>query len=375
MSNSFGKNITYTIFGESHAEGIGITIDGLPAGFNIDFGIIDQALKQRSGQEIYNTPRKENNDYQIVCGYFNNKTTGSALTVIFKNTNQVSKDYAFVKDTPRPGHADYPASIKYDNHHDYRGGGAFSGRLTTPLVFAGYLIKQIIEQDYPDLKVITHIKQINDNLYLSYYQLRENILNKLLKDYSITNISELTADKQKEFALLLTKQIHQHLVFKQPDLNIENDTIGGYLETIIINPPTGLGSPFFNSLESTLAQLLYSIPSIKAVNFGDINQLTKLGSQAKDEYLYLGQRAYTLMNYNGGILGGLSTGEDIIFSTLVKPISSLPISQLTYSYQQEQLANLNIKGRHDQSIINRIIPIINGICYLGLYEMILEKHN
>lgn len=375
MSNSFGKNITYTIFGESHAAGIGITIDGLPAGFEIDFDVIDQALSLRSGQASYNTPRKESNDYQIICGYFNNKTTGSPLTIVFRNTNTKSKDYDFVKDTPRPGHVDYPASIKYHNHHDYRGGGAFSGRLTTPIVFAGYLIKQLVKQKYPDLKVVTHISEVNDNKYADYYQIRLEVVNQLMKEYSITEVSELPVEKQKEFALALTKQIQKKLIFKQPNLQLDNDSVGGYLQTIITNPPVGFGAPFFNSIESTIAQLLYSIPSIKSVSFGNTKQLSKLGSNAKDEYLYLSDRAYTLMNNNGGILGGLSTGEDIVFTSLIKPISSIPQMQATYSYSKKGLTNLSIKGRHDLSIINRIIPIINSMTYLSLYEMILDEHN
>lgn len=376
MNNSFGRNITYTIFGESHADAIGITIDGLPAGFTIDFKQIDEALQIRSGQASYNTPRQEANDYQILCGYFNNKTTGSALTIIFKNTKQASQDYSFIKDTPRPGHADFPAQLKYNNHHDYRGGGAFSGRLTTPLVFAGYLVKQLIDLKYPNLKVMTHVKKINETNFPSYYQIRKFCLEQTKKDFKINDISELSTRKQKKFALALTKQIHKDLVFNDfnnYDLNINNDTIGGYLQTIITNAPTGLGSPYFNSFESVISQLLYSIPSIKQVGFGNIDVLSKYGSEAKDEYLYLSERAYTLMNHNGGILGGLTTGEDIVFTSLIKPISSLPQTQYTYSQTTKQLVDLNIIGRHDQAIINRIIPIINCITYLALYELMLDN--
>lgn len=385
MSNSFGTKIKYTIFGQSHSEYLGITIDGLKAGITIDFVEINYYLNQRKAKSNVSTKRIEPDTYEIICGYENDKTTGNPLTIIFKNQKQNSADYNDLKHWPRPGHADYPAMIKYQNNHDQRGGGAFSGRMSLPIVFAGYLMKQVLELEYPDLQVITNIKNFNQKEYFNYYDLRKLVADKLMIAYQVTNINEialLSKEKQKEFALTLADNIQQEILSIQNSLNInlldafddltsKNDTLGGSLQSIILNAPTGIGQPFFCSCESIISHLLYAIPSVKQVGFGNDDMfLNSYGSKVKDEYLYLDNRGYTLMNYNGGLLGGLTTGEDIVINTLFKPISSLPQSQISYHLKSEKLEVFNIEGRHDLTIINRVIPVVNAMLYIGLMELI-----
>lgn len=385
MSNSFGSKIKYTIFGQSHSDYLGITIDGLKAGFSIDFDEINYYLSQRKPNTNINTKRSEADTYEIICGYYNNKTTGSPLTILFKNTNIKSEDYNQLKLWPRPGHADYPAMIKHHNNNDNRGGGAFSGRMSLPIVFAGYLIKQILKQDYPDLQIITNVKEFNQKQYFNYYLLRKEIVDSLMLDYQVTNINDislLSSDKQKEFALTLKENLHNKLLSIQnsitnsllnefDSLAKKNDTIGGSLQSTIINAPAGIGQPFFNSCESVFSQLLYSIPSVKQVGFGNDEMfLNCFGSEVKDEYLYLDNKAYTLMNNNGGILGGLTSGEDIIINTLFKPISSLMQKQISYHLESKKLEEHLIQGRHDLTIINRVIPVVNAMLYMSLMELI-----
>lgn len=399
MKSSYGHNIKYTLFGESHSIAIGITIEGLPAGFEVDFSIIDEMLLKRQGQASFNTPRQEKVSYNILSGFFEKKLTGSPLTIVFANEDLQSKDYSHLKRQPRPGHADYVARHKYKGANDYRGGGHFSGRLTAPIVFLGGLIKQIIKKTNPNFKVISHINTFQEINDLNYYQIRGAVVKKIAKDNNIrpvaSDIATLAPNTQKLFAKNIETTLHKFLNnsikdetfptldYKNVPLMIEEankikkeeDTAGGQIETIIINAPAFIGEPFFTSIESTLSSLLYSIPSVKSVDFGigDLFAIGK-GSNLKDEIIYSdNQRMVSLYNYNGGINGGISNGEDIVLKTVVKPIASLQQSQATYSNESAKIESLEIGGRHDSTIINRVIPIIDSMVMIGLYDLMLEK--
>lgn len=398
MKNSYGNNIKYHIFGESHSAGTGIVVSGLPANYEIDFERIENQLALRQGTPPINTSRQEKNEYEILSGIFNNKTTGSSICVIFKNTNTQSKDYAHLIDQNRPGHADYVAFQKYDNANDYRGGGQFSGRITTPLVFLGALITQIIEQTYPNFKIVSHIKEFQSIKDFDYYSIRKNIVSKMLsnnKDNYMKILSQLEIEQQKQFAESLINNVNNTIIklvnneafpifnsnieekmySKAKELVDEQDSAGGQIETIILNPPPFIGEPFFYSLESIISSLLYSIPSVKSVAFGYGNQfINSKGSQVKDEYIYLDRvKAITLYNYNGGINGGISNGDNIVFTSTIKPISSIMQEQLTYSHVTKKIEPLSVGGRHDVTIINRIIPIINAISAIAIYDLILQQ--
>ncbi len=401
MKSSYGNNIQYHIFGESHSSGIGITISGLPANFTIDFDQIDQQLLLRQGNPTINTTRQEKVEYDILSGIYEGKTTGSSICIVFKNSDTQSKDYSQFLKQNRPGHADYVAAQKFKQANDYRGGGHFSGRITTPLVFLGALITQIINKEYPNFKIISHIKEFQNIKDYDYYSLRKIIIDKMLSNKTIngkdemTILSNLSSQQQKEFALALIDNVNNNLIklikdetfptFKNTTkeemlkkavaLKNEGDSAGGQIETIVLNPPPFIGEPFFYSLESVLSSLLYSIPSVKGVTFGYGQHFTNtLGSQVKDEYIYLdNNKAITLYNYNGGINGGITNGDNLVYTTTIKPIASLMKQQHTYSYETKKIESFMITGRHDSTIINRIIPIINAISAIAIYDLFLEQ--
>jgi chorismate synthase len=301
---------------------------------------------------------------------------------------------------PRPGHADHTAMYKYNLRNDHRGGGHLSGRMTIALVFLGAIVKQIIHVQYPRMKIISHINKINEIHDLSYYDVRKNIVKKIFKARSIPgldvkslaskdslmqfNVAESIMQTNQKFLLksikgqedfpVLSKNKRAEMLGAVDAAKANKDSLGGEIETIILNPPTNLGEPFFNSFESTLAHLIYSIPSIKGITFGNIDELAdKHGSMVKDEIIFIDEsKAYTLYNHNGGINGGISNGDDIIFRSTIKPVSSILQEQYTYDFKDKKIKPLTIKGRHDASIINRVIPIIEAVTYLCVYDLLLE---
>jgi len=401
MKSSFGTALQYTLFGESHSTSIGITIQGLPAGITIDFAKIDEQLTLRSGRSNVNTPRKEKNEYEIISGYFNDKTTGTPLTVLFRNTNTQSKDYSNLINHPRPGHADYTAKLKYQDNQDYRGGGHFSGRLTTPLVFLGTICTQLLQVAIPGFAIASHIAAFGNIDIDNYHTLRKKLTETVATrngltaekfDLVILNDSLQADDILTELNKVL-HDFHEQLQTLAPDFPLINpatkasvveiaetcqergDSIGGQIETIVINPPLAVGEPFFNSVESVLASLLYSVGSVKGVDFGyGVNFAQALGQTVKDEIIAIDNgRVQTLYNYNGGLNGGITNGEDIVIQTTIKPIASLMQQQASFNLATQQIEQLKITGRHDVTIINRIIPVINSMVAIGLYDLYLQK--
>ena len=390
MNSNYGHNINFTLFGESHGPYIGITINNLPAGIQIDFDSINKALLLRQGNASFNTSRQEKIDYEIISGYFENKTTNHPLTVLFPNKNIKSKDYEDLKVLPRGGHVDVVASKKYKESFDYRGSGHFSGRMTTPLVFLGFLLKQILKKDYPDLKIISHIKSFASYTDITYYVIREKLVNSLLDHKD--NLENLNTSQLSMLSMDIDLKLHYYLEdflndksFPVFDENIKklmieqadaliNDTLGGQVESIILNPPINLGEPFFSSFESILSSLIFSIPSIKGINFGNDKDIKDYkGSTYNDEIIFVNKhKLTTLYNNNGGINGGISNGEDIVFTTLIKPITSNVSNKKTYHLVNKKIDYLKINGRHDKTIINRIIPIIEAMAFITLYELLIE---
>lgn len=397
MKSSFGNHIKYTLFGESHSHAIGITIQGLPPGFTINLGEIIEQLKLRQGNPIYNTARQEAPTFDIISGYFNNQTTGTPLTVLFYNQKQKSNDYQHLVFQPRPGHADFVAQHKYHGAQDYRGGGHFSGRLTTPLVFLGNICKQLLHQTYPKLKVKSYITQIAQEKLLSYYPLRQQIVQQWLNEQQMSdNEFMLQLDKtqflklqeqikklEKEIDTIQDNQIfldtHGEEVFKKRLETAKKlkTSLGGKIETVIISPPAGLGEPYFHSFESVCSSLLFSLGSVQAVEFGlGENFASFHGHEVKDEILTLDNHGIkTLYNFNGGINGGITNGEHIVYQTTFKPIASIMQKQYTWNQQSKKINPLSIDGRHDTTILNRVIPVINALTYVTLYDFILQNNN
>lgn len=360
MSGMWGNNLKISIFGESHGNAIGITIDGLPSGLEIDLEKIDKEMARRApGKSSLSTARKEPDRPEILSGYFEGKTTGTPLCAIIRNSDTRSKDYGKLKDLMRPGHADYTGAIKYEGFNDYRGGGHFSGRITAPLVFAGAICKQILEKE--GIVIGAHVKKI------------KNVSD---ESFDYTSISKEMLYKLNEKELPLINEAKEEEMRKVILEAKENgDSVGGVVECSIVGIEAGIGEPFFDSVESTLSHLLFSVPAVKGVEFGLGFDITELyGSEANDEFYYDGELVKTRTNNNGGILGGITSGMPIIFKTAIKPTASIIKEQKTINIKEKKNDTLVIEGRHDPCIVQRAIPVIEAVAAIGILDLIKERN-
>jgi chorismate synthase len=359
MSGTWGKNIRYSIFGESHGNGIGIVIDGLPAGMELDFDLINKEMARRApGSTNLGTPRKEPDKPEIMSGYFNNHTTGTPLCAVIKNTNTQSKDYTNLMDAVRPGHADYPGRIKYENFNDHRGGGHFSGRITAGLVFAGAIAKQILMQKNIDF--VSHVYSIHN--------ITDEKFNKVSIDETL-----IQSLKAQAFPVINEdkSQLMQEAILKAKE---EENSLGGIVECAILNMPAGIGEPFFDSLESTLSHLLFSVPAVKALEFGEGFEIAAMkGSEANDPYYFENGNVKTTSNNNGGILGGISSGMPIVFRCAIKPTASISIEQDSVNLDTCENVKLTVKGRHDPCIVPRVLPVIEAVSAMAVLEHIITR--
>lgn len=352
MANSIGEIVKLTVFGESHGPYIGFSMDGLCAGIKIDEDLIKRDLDLRRPFGSISTTRSEKDEYQIISGFFNGYTTGSTLTVIIPNNDTKSKDYSELKIKPRPSHADYVAEIKYDGYQDYRGGGHFSGRVTTALVIAGSIAKQILEKK--GIYIGSHLLKVNSFLDEPLKNTVEEI--QMLNNQKIALVDET---KEKELIELIEK------------VKNENDSIGGIIESEIIGMPVGIGEPMFDSVESVLSKLIFSVPAIKGVEFGlGFGFGDKKGSEVNDEFKYHEDKIITTTNNNGGINGGISNGMPIIIKTAVKPTPSISKVQNTINLNTKENDTLVITGRHDPCIVHRARIVIDSVIALGLLDLI-----
>ena len=356
MSGQWGKKVKYSIFGESHGRGIGITIDGLPSGIKLDMDLINNEMQRRSpGRDEFSTKRKEGDNVQILSGYFNGYTTGTPLCGVIFNENQNSKDYDKLKDLARPGHADFTGKIKYSGFNDYRGGGHFSGRITAPLVFAGAIAKQILAEK--GILIGSHILSI-ENVFDSYFD-GANLKKQILVDVLKKNFPVLDDLKGEEMKSIILKAKE------------ETDSVGGIIEATILNLPCGLGEPFFDSIESNLAQLLFSVPAVKGVEFGMGFEITKLrGSQANDVPYMDNGSVLTKTNNNGGINGGISNGMPIVFRVAMKPTPSIAKPQNTIDMVTGENSEVSVTGRHDPCIVLRALPVIEACAAMSILDFI-----
>ena len=354
MSSTWGTNIELTIFGESHGTGIGIVIGNLPAGITLDMEEIKKNMKRRApGQNKMSTARQEKDEVQIISGVLDHTTTGAPLCAMIYNSDQHSKDYSLLKECMRPGHSDYPAYVKYKGFNDVRGGGHFSGRLTAPIVFAGSVAKQILRQK--GIVVGAHIQIIKD--------IRDDRF-----DVHITN-EDIENMLQQQYPTL-NKDVFVKMQNVIEEARMNQDSVGGMIECAILNVPAGLGNPFFDSIESHLSSLLFSIPAVKSVSFGLGEDITRLyGHEANDVYYYEGEEIKTKTNHNGGILGGISNGMPIIFTVGIKPTPSISRLQETVNVKSKEDTQLEIKGRHDPCIVPRAVVVVESMAALGILDM------
>lgn len=360
MSGIYGMNIKMAIYGESHGASIGLVLDGVPPGLELDLAAIEKEMARRApGRDALSTPRKEKDAFEIQSGFFAGRTTGTPICAMIKNSDQHSKDYSIMKDKMRPGHADYAGFVHYKGCNDYRGGGSFSGRLTAPLVFAGAVAKQALAQY--GIVVGAHILQIADVREKGFPALG-------------TNIEMLHNLAAKPFPVLddnIGEVMQQRILSAKADLN----SVGGIIETMVLNVPAGIGSPYFDSVESRLSHGLFSVPAVKGVEFGDGFGMAALtGTEANDELYYdaSGQvKAYS--NHNGGITGGISNGMPMLFRVAIKPTPSIAREQRTISLSQQENTTLTITGRHDPCIVQRAIPVIEAVTAWTIWDLLLES--
>ena len=353
MSASWGTKVRYTLFGESHGTAIGIIIDGLPAGIEIDWDFIQSEMARRAPGGELSTRRQEPDQVEIQSGIYNNKTTGAPLAARIVNQNQRSSDYGNLAQSFRPSHGDYGGWVKFDGFNDPRGGGPFSGRLTAPIVFAGAIIKKLLERE--EITIGAHLEQIG--------KVTERRFD------SADNKKTLASLTQSAFPLLQPKREES---MKGEIITVRDigDSVGGVIEAMALGIPAGKGDLFFGSVESRLSQLLFSIPAVKGLEFGSGFGLTSMrGSEANDPWIINDKQVQTQSNHTGGILGGLTTGMPLICRVAVKPTSSIFLPQQTVNTKLEP-CELLIQGRHDPCIVPRALPVVEAMMALAIWDIL-----
>lgn len=354
MSSTYGERLRLTIFGQSHSPAIGVTMEGLPAGFAIDLDRLQQFLNRRApGQSPTATARREADRPQFLSGLVGNVTCGVPLTAIIENTNTRSGDYENLRDCPRPGHADYPAQVRYGGYQDVAGGGHFSGRLTAPLCIAGGICLQLLEQ--LGVTVAAHILSIGPvaDDRLDPVQTTDRTLHALLeKPFPVLREQ---AAAQMEQVILQAKA--------------EQDSVGGVIECAAVGLPAGWGDPMFGGMENRIAQLVFGIPAIRGVEFGLGFEAAGLRGSAHNDPWRMEQGAVrSVTNHHGGILGGITTGMPLIFRAAVKPTPSIAREQDSVSLSRGENEKLVIHGRHDPCIVPRAVPVLEAAAAIALYD-------
>ena len=356
MSSSYGNIFKITLFGESHSAGIGVVIDGVPSGVELNMDDIMFEMSRRApGKDEYSTPRNESDIPEILSGVFEGKTTGTPICAVIRNTNTKSKDYN--PEILRPSHADFTGKVRYNSFNDYRGGGHFSGRLTAPIVFAGAIAKQIIKCE--NVEIYSHIKNIG-KVYDSEINMTKPdiVVLKELKNQILPFINENAKEKAKT-EILTAKE--------------KGDSVGGSIEAVICGVKAGIGSPFFDSVESRISSLLFSIPAVKSVEFGIGKKITEMcGSEANDSFCTNGEKIYTKTNNNGGINGGITNGMPIVLTVGIKPTPSIAKEQETVNIATKENITTKISGRHDPCIVQRAVPVIEAALAIALLDLIME---
>lgn len=358
MSSEFGKILKVSIFGQSHGEGIGVVIDGLPPGEALDMAAIDAFMSRRApGRSRLSTPRQEADTPEFIAGLLGNVTCGTPLCALIRNRDTRSGDYEQLRDVPRPGHADYPANIRYKGAQDVRGGGHFSGRLTAPLCIAGAICLQLLAKR--GIFIGAHIAAVAniDDDSLPEQGLDAEFLRQIsAKPFAVINDA---AGEKMQQAILAA--------------GADGDSVGGVIECCAINFPAGIGNPLYEGLDNRLAQAIFGIPAIKGLEFGSGFAGSRLrGSANNDPWIIQDGRVRTTSNNHGGILGGLSSGMPIIYRVAVKPTPSIAKTQQSVSLSRQENTPLNIKGRHDPCIVPRAVPCLEAVTAIVLLDLLLE---
>lgn len=355
MKNTFGQSVAVTIYGESHGEAIGVVIDGLAPGIPVDRDYIDAQLTLRRPSGRISTARQEQDEYRIVSGVFEGKTTGTPVCIVIPNTQTRSKDYSATRALARPGHADYTANCKYHGFEDYRGGGHFSGRITAGLVAAGAIALTALHGK--GIQVGTHIARCAG-----------------ISDRAFGNLEEDIAALQSMPFAVLDETAGTEMYAKMEAAAEAGDSVGGILETAVTGMPAGVGEPWFDTLEGMLAHALFSIPAVKGVQFGaGFDMADAPGSEFNDPFRMENGSIVTATNHNGGINGGITNGMPILFRCMVKPTPSIYKAQETVDFFKKENAELQIHGRHDPAIIHRARVVADSVTALVLCDVLAGR--
>ncbi len=355
MSSTYGESLKLSIFGQSHGPAIGMVLDGIPAGLSVDLEELQKFLNRRSpGQNDWSTPRKEEDSPEFLGGVLGGYTCGAPIAAVIHNKNTRSGDYANLRDCPRPGHADFTAQMKYGGFQDAAGGGHFSGRLTAPLCIAGGLCKQWLEE--MGIEIVAHIQQIDG-----------------IADADVDPISRNIPEISADFPVI-DPEMGDRMRQRIAETRRQGDSVGGIVECIIYGLPAGLGEPMFGGVESRIAQIVYGVPAVKALEFGAGMAVTRMtGSQNNDNPAIHDGVLETLTNHCGGILGGITNGMPLIFRAGIKPTPSIAQPQQTVNLQAGETTSLEIKGRHDPCIVPRAVPVIEAAAAIAIYDLILSN--
>lgn len=356
MASIFGSRLKVSVFGQSHSPGIGVVIDGLPAGFRPDMEALRAFMRRRSpGQTLLSTQRQEADLVEVLSGMAGGRTSGAPLAAIIRNKDTRPGDYAAFRDVPRPGHADYPARVKHRGFQDASGGGHFSGRLTAPLCVAGALCIQLLSAR--GIRLAGHILSIAD-----------------VRDRPFSPLAPELDAVQPGYLSVLDAAQGEAMAQRIDQARLAQDSVGGVVELAATGLPVGMGAPIFDGMENRIAQAVFGVPAVRGVAFGaGFTAAGMRGSQHNDPYCFDEEgQVRTRSNHHGGVLGGLTTGMPLLMTVAVRPTSSIFLPQESVDLASGQPATLRLKGRHDPCIVPRAVPCLEAALAIALYDAYLE---
>ncbi len=356
VKNTFGNSVAVTVFGESHGEGIGAVLDGLSAGIEVDTDFITAQLGLRRPVGQISTPRAERDNFTILSGVYNGRTTGTPICILIPNENTKSEDYGEIRYKMRPSHADFAAYEKYHGFEDYRGGGHFCGRITAGIVAVGAIAISALRKK--GIRVGTHISRLG------------GIDDREFKDFE----NDIKSLSSMQFAVLDNNK--SELMQKRIlEAKAQGDSVGGVLETVVLGMPTGVGEPWFDSVESMLSHALFSIPAVKGVEFGSGFEIAEMtGSKANDPFRVKEGKIITETNNSGGINGGITNGMPVIFRCAIKPTPTISMEQNTVDIRDNSNTTLSSRGRHDPCIVHRARVVVDSITAIALCDMLTGRY-
>ncbi len=356
MSFTFKDRISISIFGSSHGSSVGCILDGIPAGFKVDENVVNLWMTRRApGQSSLTTQRKEADNVEFISGINNSYTDGGPITMLIRNKDVIERHYDELREKPRPGHGDLSLFLKYGPFRNYSGGGFLSGRMTAPLVAAGSIAIQLLAEK--DIQISSYLQSMGD------IRIKEDRFYDDLEVYGTkSRIPDSVSDNKAE-------ELIRHL-------QSQGDSSGGIVKTVVKNVPAGIGEPFFDSVESVISHLMFSVPGVKGIEFGDGFQLGRMnGSTSNDLFRIKDEKVKALSNHNGGILGGITYGNDIEFRTVFKPTSSIRKEQETVDIKNWNNTTVRVQGRHDPCIAIRAVPVVKCVTALSLLDLYLRRQS